>query len=78
MSKTQLFGMSIRSILFLVVVGVVSWTLYELIKVSMTDALARFGIESVYLQGVIIIALGFLTLILLGFGAKKVFKEVID
>jgi len=64
-------------IITLILVGTASWSLYSLVNQGASDLLLRLGIESFYLQGIIVVVFVLILLILAGFGFKKTFEKII-
>jgi len=67
----------VLGILFFILLGVASWSLYNVINTGVSDGLSLFGIENFYLQNSIIIAGVFILLLLSGYGIKKSIDKLI-
>lgn len=63
--------------LAIILAGTISWAFYNIINQALEDGLGRFGIESIYLQGGIIILIGALILVLVGWKGKKVWNAIL-
>ena len=67
----------ILSLGILVLIGVASWSIYNIVNAGSADLLLKYGIESFYLQNVIIIAVVFAILLLSGYGFKKSIEKLL-
>ena len=65
------------SLIMLVLIGVASWSVYNLINTGASDILAKFGIESVYIQNLTIVAFVFIVLLISGYGFKKSIERLL-
>ncbi len=65
------------TIMAIIILGVSSWTVYQLVNKSLSDLLAKFGVESFYLQGLIIIVFALIFLMLIGVGVFKGIEKII-
>ena len=64
--------------LAIIMLGVISWSFYFLINKSAEDGLRHFRIVNPYLQSIIVIVIGALGLVLLGWKGKKIWEGIIS
>ena len=65
------------TIIVLLLVGVASWAVYSILNKGAGDLLALMGITNFYVKGLIIVAVIFIVLLIIGFGGKKSFESII-
>ena len=58
-------------------VGLASWSLYQLMNQFVEDTLLNFGISSVYIQNGIIVLFVVLLLVAFGVGFKKSIRRIV-
>lgn len=65
------------TILFTLLVGLASWSIYSILNQGSSDLLGLFGIKSFYIQNLMIVLLVFILLLLTGKSIKKSIKKII-
>jgi ABC-type sulfate transport system permease component len=66
-----------KNIILVLLAGVAGLMLYSLIQQGFVDILTRIGIENIYLQYTIILAVLFISIIFLGGSIRKSIKEIV-
>lgn len=64
-------------VIFALMLGIASWSLYNLANQGATDLLANFGISNFYLQNGLIVLVVFIVLLISGKSIKKAMKNLI-
>jgi uncharacterized membrane protein len=72
------FWKGFLTVFSLVLIGVGSWALYELINQSLLDLFAKFGIENPYVVWTTIIVFVAILLSLSGYGVWKLAKRLAE
>ena len=78
LSKIKIVGLSITAVLSLIIIGVLSWAFFALIYEGSSDLLKKIGVTSIYAQYILVIIIGVLALILLGYSGNKILKETLN
>ena len=63
--------------LAVIIAGTISWAFYQFINQGIEDTLKHFNVSNVYLQSGIIIFIGAIVLVLIGWKGSKVWKAVL-
>lgn len=65
------------ALLAVVVAGTISWAFYSVINSWLIDFLTQRGIEGEFMPFLIIMVVGIILLVLLGFGIQKAFDRMV-
>jgi len=58
-------------------IGIASWSFYNILNQASQDLLMNFGIENFYLQNLILVSVIFLILVLIGYTFKDSIKKIV-